>query len=228
MNRVQQVLTILKPKIAAFGFNQKEVKGIAANIADNLVSAEDAAQEDINAEIETKIQAVIPLLEFGRSYANRVINEKKNEIQEEEDDFKKSNSLKSSDISTNETKENETPEWAKLILQTNKELAAEIAMLKGEKVSERRKIKLEKLLKDTGTFGVRTLKSFGKMKFENEEEFDEFYTDVEEDLKAFNQERANHGLASLGTIPTTGSQVKAEKNNVLSDEAVKKLAAFKA
>ena len=46
MNRVQLVLLALKPKVRAFGFNQKELKGIAARIADNLQSDEEASEEE--------------------------------------------------------------------------------------------------------------------------------------------------------------------------------------
>lgn len=36
MDRKQKVLLMLKPKVKAFGFNKKELQGIAAKIADNL------------------------------------------------------------------------------------------------------------------------------------------------------------------------------------------------
>lgn len=56
MNRKQQVFVRLKPKMKAFGFNKKELMSVAAKIADNLTSEEDASEEDVNAEIHiTKI-----------------------------------------------------------------------------------------------------------------------------------------------------------------------------
>ena len=53
MDRKQQVLLRLKPKVKAFGFNKKELMSVAAKIADNLTSADDASDEDVNAEIDT-------------------------------------------------------------------------------------------------------------------------------------------------------------------------------
>lgn len=50
MDRKQQVLLKLKPKVKAFGFNKKEVMGIAARIADNLTSTDDASDEDVYSE----------------------------------------------------------------------------------------------------------------------------------------------------------------------------------
>lgn len=98
------------------------------------------------------------------------------------------------------------------MVQTVQTLNDEIAALKGEKVTTTRKEKLESLLKDAGTFGTRTLKSFNKMKFENDEEFEEFYSEVEEDLRSYNQERADAGLSSLGNPPGAGSKKQKKMN----------------
>ena len=87
MNRRQQVFVKLKLKAKALGFNSKELKGIAAKIADNLISADDASEEDVNAEIDEKIEAVLPYLTFGQSQANRLLDEwKKNHPETDDDD----------------------------------------------------------------------------------------------------------------------------------------------
>lgn len=225
--RIQTVMSILKPKVKAFGFNKKELQGVAAKIADNLTSDEDASDEDVNAEIEKAIEAVIPILEFGQSYANRVINDsKKNETKddddEEDDDDVNSKSTKSS----KSKRKDDMPEWAKAILQSNESLKSELAAIKGEKLMDSRKSRLEHLLKDTGTFGARTLKSFTKMKFESDDDFDEFYAEIEEDLKSLNQERANAGLGKLGAPATGGSTKKSDEKEVLSDDEIKAIAAL--
>ena len=228
MDRKQQVLLRLKPKVKAFGFNKKELMSVAAKIADNLTSTDDASDEDVNAEIDTAIDAVLPYLQVSQSFANRVIeeNRKKNDDDEtdDDDDDESSNSTNRQPGSNkknpqNKGKNDDAPEWAKGLVQTVQILNDEIAALKGEKVTTTRREKLESLLKDAGTFGTRTLKSFTKMKFENDEEFEEFYSEVEEDLKSYNQERADAGLSSLGNPPGAGSK-KQEKNEVLTDEEV--------
>lgn len=228
MDRKQQVLLRLKPKVKAFGFNKKELMSVAAKIADNLTSTDDASDEDVNAEIDTAIDAVLPYLQVSQSFANRVIeeNRKKNDDDEtdDDDDDESSNSTNRQPGSNkknpqNKGKNDDAPEWAKGLVQTVQIVNDEIAALKGEKVTTTRREKLESLLKDAGTFGTRTLKSFNKMKFENDEEFEEFYSEVEEDLKSYNQERADAGLSSLGNPPGAGSK-KQEKNEVLTDEEV--------
>ena len=42
--------------------------GIAARIADNLTSTDDASDEDVNAEIEAAIDAVLPYLQVSQSF----------------------------------------------------------------------------------------------------------------------------------------------------------------
>lgn len=235
MDRKQQVMSRLKPKVKAFGFNKKEMMSVAAKIADNLTSADDASDEDVNAEIETAIDAVLPYLQVSQSFANRVIeeNRKKNDDDDEtddDDDDKPSNpknrqpgSNKKNTQSKGKEQDDE-PSWFKSFREQQE---ARFAALEGEKIANSRKSKLESLLKDTGTFGSRTLKSFQKMKFENDDEFDEFYSEVEEDLKAYNQERANEGLSALGVPPgTEKSKHEREENEVLSDEDIKELAAL--
>lgn len=222
----------LKPKVKAFGFNSRELKGIAAKIADNLTSADDASDEDVNAEIDKEIDSALRYLPFGQSQANRLLDEwKKNRPEtddddnddDDDDDGASDNQRRQAGSNTknpkNKGKNDDAPEWAKGLVQTVQTLNDEIAALKGEKVTTTRREKLETLLKDAGTFGTRTLKSFNKMKFENDEEFEEFYSEVEEDLKSYNQERADAGLSSLGNPPGAGSK-KQEKNEVLTDEEV--------
>lgn len=43
-------MSMLKPKVKAFGFSKKVVKSIAAEIADKLDIEDDASDEDVNAE----------------------------------------------------------------------------------------------------------------------------------------------------------------------------------
>lgn len=103
-------------------------------------------------------------------------------------------------------------------------MRGEIATLKGDKVTTSRKSKLAELLKDSGSFGNRILKSFDRMKFETDEEFDDFYSEVEEDLNAYNQERADAGLANLSNPPAVGGKGGKKDDEVISDAEVDAIA----
>lgn len=215
------VLNLLRPKVKAFGFNQKELKGIAAKIANNLASAEDASDEDVNAEIETQIDAAIPYLQFAQSQANRLLEEwRKNhpEANEEEDDEE----VQPSKVSKKSKPKSEENEQVKQLQEAVTALTGEVANLKKEKTATSRKARLEELLKNTGTFGSRTLKSFSKMNFDSDEDFEEFFGEIQGDLEIYNQERANDGLGRLGKPSGTGGKPK--ENEVLTDEEIKALA----
>lgn len=233
MNRKQQVFVRLKLKAKALGFNKKELQGIAAKIADNLKSEEDASEEDVNAEIDEQIEAVLPYLTFGQSQANRLLDEwKKNhpdpddDTDDDDDDTSGQNTQRQTGSKKNPQNkgkdDHDAPEWAKGMVKTIEALTGKISALEGEKKISEQKAKLEAVLKDTGAFGTRTLKSFSKMKFENDDEFDEFISEVEADLKAYNQERANAGLSTLGNPPGAGG-VK-QKEEPLSDAEIDALA----
>ena len=231
MDRKQKVLLMLKPKVKQFGFNKKELQGIAAKIADNLASSEDVSEEELNAEIEKKIDAVLPYLQVSQSYANRLVEDarKKNDDDEPDDDDESTQIDKrqtgSKSNKTNNDSNDETPAWAKGLVETVETLRGEIATLKGDKVATSRKSKLAELLKDSGSYGSRILKSFDRMTFETDEEFEDFYTEVEEDLKAYNQERADAGLASLGNPPAVnGGKGAGTEDEPFSDKEIEDLA----
>ena len=234
MDRKQKVLLILKPKVKQFGFNKKELQGIAAKIADNLVSADDASDEDVNAEIEEKIDAVLPYLQVSQSYANRLVEEvrKQNDDDEpddDDDDNKPSGKRKpgSKNAKNNKDDDDDAPAWAKGLAELAdvvKSLKVELTTLKGEKVATSRKSKLADLLKDSGSYGSRILKSFDRMKFETDEEFDDFYSEVEEDLKAYNQELADKGLENLNNPPAAGGKGVGKEDEPMSDKEIEDLA----
>lgn len=222
MDVKQQVFLRLKPKANAFGFNKKELQGVASTIANNLNIDDDAEEDEMNTLIDEQIEKTLPFLKLAQAQASRVIEaSRKTLIEEEENDDNsafQAPAIKKSP--KQEPTKDEEPAWFKAYREMQD---ARFAKLEGEKVATTRKHKLESLLKDTGTFGTRTLKSFHKMTFENDEEFDEFFAEVEEDLKSFNQERANAGLEKLGTFPQGNKEVL-KKEEPYSDDDIDRLA----
>lgn len=222
--KTKQVLSILKPKCKALGFNLEELEGIAADIADNLELDEEASEEEINEKISSEVEAVIPYLKIAQKASNRVIQNSKNNKNPESDD----NDTNAGQDGVNQEKEEEkVPVWAQAIITQQKAIQAELTGLKSERETDGRRSKLKALLKDTGTFGKSTLKNFDKIKFENEADFEEFYDGVVEDLATLNQERANAGLAKLGaTAATSGNKKEKEgdKPEVISEKEIEELA----
>lgn len=86
------------------------------------------------------------------------------------------------------TPDPEMPAWAKKLIDTNEALAAEVAAIKSGKTADTRKQTLENKLKDVDPkFKAATLKAFGRMKFESDEDFETYLSEIEEDAKEFVQ-----------------------------------------
>lgn len=237
-----KVLEYLKPKVKALGFKKDIVEGIAADIADNLEEvADDASEEDINAVIKPAVDAVIPSLKLAQRLTNQGIEEfrkkqeKANEQKPEEKPQEKPEQKPEEKPSSTPPKkeEEETPQWVKDLIESSKKqeenikaLQAEISGIKAKTTTEKRRAILDELLKDTGTFGKRTIKSFEKMSFETEQDFEDFVSDVKEDLNQLNQERANEGLAKLGAPKVEARKPsEPEKPKPLTEEQIDDLAA---
>lgn len=221
--KTKQVLSILKPKCKALGFNSSELEGIAADIADNLELDEEASEEDINEKISAEVDSVVPYLKIAQKASNRVIQNYKNSKSNDDDNDEGEAGEGKSNKPSEEAEK--IPAWAQALITQNKAIQTELVGLKSERVSDGRRAKLQALLKDTGVFGKNVLKNFDRMSFENESEFDDFYDGVTEDLSALNQERANAGLAKLGASSAqTVHKDKENKPEVLSDKDIEELA----
>lgn len=225
--RTKQVLVILKPKSKALGFSREELEGIAADVANNLELDEEASDEDVNAEIEKQVNAVLPYLKIAQKTAQRTIQSFKDsqdlDDDEVDDDDDDPAGNKKPIRKQKREKDEQVPAWAQALITQNKALQTEILGLKSERENDGRRSKLKALLKDKGTFGKTVLKNFDKMKFENESEFGDFYDSVVEDLAAIDQERANEGLGKLGA-PAAQRKPKKDEVEVIKDNEIDELA----
>lgn len=238
--KVQDVLKTRK-EIKALGFSRKELKGIAAKVADKLDLDDEASDEDVEKAINDEVDAVIPFLQTAQSLADRRLQEYKDahpaddddddddddpDAEPEGDEGGKSPSKKGK---KSQGKQNQTATEKLLgeLTNTIKGLQTEIADLKSGKTADSRKAKLEALVKDTGRFGERTLKSFAHMSFKDDEDFEAYLDEVQEELDAENKERTEKGLDKLGTPPaanTKGGKNTPSDDEVMSDDEVKELA----
>lgn len=239
----RKVLDALKTNrdIKALGFSRKELKGVAANVANKLQLKDDATDEEVSEGISDAIDDVLPLLQLTQSAADRQVSEYKNahpapddddvppddEQDDDDDPARRSPSQKGK-----KGKKDSDDDQDSATLNAIKELTKAVATLQGDvtalksgNTTNSRTAKVRELLKDTGKFGERELKFFSRMKFENEDEFEDYLEDLKENIEEENKERLEKGLEALGKIPTpdTTPQQK-EEDKLMSDDEVKKLA----
>lgn len=237
----RKVLDALKTNrdIKALGFSRKELKGVAANVANKLQLKDDATDEEVSEGISDAIDDVLPLLQLTQSAADRQVSEYKNAHPAPDDDDDPDDDPDDDDDPARRSPSRKGKKGKKdsddddsATLTAIKELTKAVATLQGDvtalksgNTTSRRTAKVRELLKDTGKFGERRLKSFSRMKFENEEEFEDYLDELKEDIEEENKERREKGLEKLGRIPApdTTPQQK-EEDKLMSDDEVKKLA----
>lgn len=208
----KKVFQRLKTKAASLGFNKSELQDVAEDISNNPSLTEESTDEDIDALID----AVIPYLKVGQKQAQRIAAKKPTPTDDGDDDDDDPSATK-----TKKTDEKDKePAWFR---EYREKQEKRIQELEGDKVATTRKSKLEKLLKDTEKFGERTLKGFDRMTFKDEEAFEEYFSEVESDLKDYNKERAEAGLSTLGT-PVGGGDKKDDKVKPLTDAEIAEIA----
>ena len=100
----------------------------------------------------------------------------------------------------------DTPAWAKALAEQNKTIAAELALIKGEKVATTLKGKATELLKavPVSYWGKRAIP-------ESEEGLDAFVTEVTADYTSFKQEMTDQGLSILSAPKAAGGDPGAAK-----------------
>lgn len=243
----RKVLETLKTSkdVKALGFSRRELKGVAAKIADKLDSEikEDATDDEIQEAVDDAIDAALPFLQFSQTVSERRVqsykdahpaNEEDDDDDDDDDDPANQKNRKSQTSKKNKKSDgedgDETPlaKALKPLMDKLDGMQSEITALKSGNTANSRKAKLEKLLKDTGKFGERTLKAFNRMSFKDDDEFEDFYEEVESDLETENQERTNQGLGKLGAPDVSAgvANKRGKKNDeeLMSDDEVKELA----
>ena len=233
----REVLEMLKTNkdIKALGFSRKELKGIAANVADKLQLKDDATDEDVDDAVSDAIDNVLPFLKFTQSAVDRQVQEYKNSHPKDDDDDdddeptegKEPVSKKSSKNRKGGGDDDEKSalnELKSLFEQSFSKLTERMDAYETNSRANSRRAKVEKMLKDTGKFGERKLRAFSRMSFEDEESFEDYLDELQEEIDEENQERANKGLETLGNPPSGNRKKNDEENELMSDDEIKALA----
>ena len=235
MDLKKKVFLKLKTGAQAFGYKRDELMSVAAHIADNLKLEENASEEEVEDAVDEAVSGCIPFLRLGQSMATRVINDSKPKDGQasdnnDDDDDDSGNGTGSTSKEpkkpqkTTSTPKDETPAWVKELQKSVETLASQVETMKGEKVTTGRKERLSKLLADTGTYGEAALKNFERMSFKDDDDFDDYFTSVEEDLAKFKQQMADSGLAHLTNPPTPKQDKPKGEDKVFTDEQLEEIA----
>ena len=237
----RKVLELLKTRkeVKALGFSRKELKGVAAKIADKLDLKDEATDEEVTEAIDDEIDTVLPFLQLSQSMVDRRIEDFKKTLADDDDDSNDDDDEPSVEPKPKKTgKKNGNSngegndELAKLLKGLQDELTGikgEIASIKSGKTESDRMSRLKEVVKNTGSFGERIIKAASRMTFNDEDDFDDYLDEVKEDLEKENQDRANKGLEKLGNPPAAQPgkpQSVTPSEELLSDDEIKSIASL--
>lgn len=209
-----QIYALLKAKAKQYGFDKDEMSDVVEALLQNSQLSDEATEEEWNAQID----AVLPFLGVGQKMVNRILKSQKKDDPDPKPKPKADKDDKSGDDDTSKKKDDSDNGKDSAILAMLKamkdEISAqrdEIASLKAEKVADTRKERLAKILDAESAFGKSTLKSFDRLKFENDEDFDNYLTEIEEVAKSIKQVDNDEKLDSMRSKPSGGAKKDPKK-----------------
>lgn len=233
----RKVLDSLKTNkdIKALGFSRKELKGIAANVADKLQLEDEATDEDVSEAISNAIDDILPLLKLTQSAVDRQVQEYRRSNDDDEpddgDDDEPDEPTRQSPSKKNRKSKKDGDDDNSATLAAITKLAEAVTALQGDvtalksgNTTNSRRAKIEKLLANTGKFGERKLKSFSRLSFKDDDDFEDYLDELKEEIEEVNQERSDKGLEKLGNIPAPDNKQNKKEDELMSDDDVKKLA----
>lgn len=224
MNK-RTVLELLKPKAKMLGFSRKELGSVAEAIMSAL--PEDIDEADEESTINQKIDEYLPLLRVGQSAASRqaaastrssiIDDDPDDDDDSDDDDFEvrrpkpkgKRNGNHDDDFA-------DAPRWARRLARLFQQ---------GSDSNIRRRAKVEALVENMGNMGKHLLRDFDRHSFRNDDEFEEYFADLKDEVSEYIQDERGKGLDSLsrpvGAVP---GRMSYRKDDEMSDEEVIALA----
>ena len=247
----QKVLNALKTseEVKALGFDKEEIKRLASNIDKKLNLKEDASDEEVESAIEESVDDAIPYLKLAQSQASRIVKKKlekakKTDEDDEDDEDDDGDGNEEDEDGDNDDEpagkpakkhknprkpksdDDETKKLLKSLLKKMEKQEETIASMRKGNAKDKWRKKLEKAVENTGSFGKQKLREFDRLEFASEDDFDEYLSEVGDDLDEANQERANAGLEKLGlkTAPSAKKDNQVKEVEPYKDEEIDKLA----
>lgn len=197
MNIKDTIKALLKSNFGGVQLSDTRVEALAKNMEGKVTT-----EEELLAKLEA-FNELKPLSEIASE------DDRARTAQAELDKLKGKKPV----VEERKPEEEETPAWAKALVEGQKAMADTIAALQSEKVVNDRKASLlAKLTNADEAYSGKVLRDFGRMSFATDEDFAAYLTDVESDFAAHVQATAESKLGK--DTPYTG----ASGGNLKDDE----------
>lgn len=222
MNK-RKVLELLKPKAKALGFSRKELARVANVILDSL--PEDLEEADEESEVSRKIDEYLPLLQVSQSAATRMAGTRtrstRDDEPDEDPDDEADDELDDEPTRTRSTRDDEfadAPRWAKRLAKMFEQ---------NSDSSIKRRAKVEALVDGMGRMGKHYLRDFDRHTFRNNEEWEEYFADLKDEIHEIVREKNDEALEGMTkpAMAVEGRRTRRKDDDeLMSDEEVIKFA----
>lgn len=186
-----RVLSILKPKVASYGFSKDSIDSFATTLAENI--KEDATEEEVNAQVN----AVIPFFKISQSEITRIVNNKKDEPKDEKVLPPKV------EPTEDEVPDDKLDKLYKLIELQGQQIAD---LSNNEKSKSRRTVYAEKLKDLPETLRNSMTRKFERISFKDNEDFENFLAEEDKDIPELLKEHSARELDEMGK-PVRGGHI---------------------
>lgn len=206
--------------------------------ANRIIQKNKEEKEKAEADAKKKAEAEAARVAAEKAEAERKAKEEADRLAREEADRKAAEEAGLTKFLESDWVKNMKAENEKLAKQLKQQQEAsqkaqaefaafreEFNAMKADRVKADREKRLGELLEGSGIFGERIRKNYSKMAFDSDEDFNEFLSGVDEDIKAFKQERADKGLETLVT-PSAGDKVEPGTVEPMTEAEIESLAAI--
>ena len=188
-----KILIALKTKYKNLGFGEKAFEGVAEYLATTVTE---------EANIETAIGGVEPMLKAFQSESDKLRGENatlKTQLEAAKKTEIKPDETAGRDSSDKSDDGDGMPKWAVKVFERFEGIEKKLVTIEADKVTGSRKSRLDDKLKDVPeSLKNMVAKNFGKMKFESDDDFDEYLTEVSRQVEEFAKEMKIDGVAGNG------------------------------
>lgn len=191
----KKFIDLLKSKHTHVGVSDKALDRVASFYEKNGLLKEESTDE----ELSNLAEGAEPLLIGFKAESDSKLEDfkKKNNPKQKTETEKK---VETPETETKTQEKEEMPAWAKAVIESNQNIAKELAGIKSSNTAQSRKQIFEQSLKDVPEkLKVNKLKDFERMQFEDDDAFNNYVTETVSDLKDFVQTNNEQQLGASGS-----------------------------
>ena len=214
-----KVLARLKAKHPGVNLSKTRLEKISDYVVKKIPA--EATDEEIDGAIDD-LNDFQPFADMAKDDDRKRLADKK---AKDEADAKTKKEKEDADASGKGDDQDDTPKWAKKLMEDNDTLKKELADIKKGKTVDQRTQKFLDTLKDTSEeYKAKELKKFNKMVFESDEDFDEYLTDAGTDAATSKQAEVNSAVGAGKVIRgAAGAAGKKEASKEEVDSVLDKI-----